>query len=107
MNTKLAAVIQKVKAGDANAINSTQGGTNAALIAFYQMETGRRDFRTFKNWKDAGYSVKKGEKGYPIFSRPVRVIEEETGKVINKSGKMKFLTCYLFHDGQVEITKHV
>ena len=55
MNTKLAAVIQKVKAGDANAINSTQGGTNAALIAFYQMETGRRDFRTFKNWKDAGY----------------------------------------------------
>lgn len=109
MTAKLKATIERVKAGDADAIKATTGSTNAALIALYQVETGRRDFRTFKAWKEAGYSVKKGEKGFPIFSRPARVIAAENNKPtpITKSGKpVRFFTCYLFHDGQTERRTH-
>lgn len=82
----------------------SQGVFNQWLIAGYEAITGQTDFRTFNDWKKAGFKVRKGEQGFPIFSRPVAVIQAENGKEVTADEKY-FSTCYLFHVGQVEAIK--
>lgn len=91
------------KAGDGSI--ESAGGVNAMLLAAYRGETGREDFRSFKKWKEAGYKVKKGEKGFPVWSRPIGYIKAEQGKEVSAEEGQHFGTCYLFHDGQVEPMK--
>lgn len=79
------------------------GGVNSMLIAGYRAETGQHDFRSFKHWREAGYQVRKGSKGFPIFSRPIGAIKEERGKEASADDFKFFGTCYLFHRGQVEV----
>ena len=83
-------------------IGQEMGATNEYLMAMYRRETGRSDFKTFKGWKEVGARVKKGEKGFAIFSRPLSVIKAEKGEEGVELGSKKFGVCYLFHDGQVE-----
>lgn len=80
----------------------SKGNVNPLLISFYQLETGCTDFRTFKAWKEAGYMVRKGAKGYPIFSRPIGKIKEEKGLTTNEGDYSHFGTCYLFNESQVD-----
>lgn len=75
---------------------------NEMLILQYKAETGATIFRTFKQWKEQGFSVKKGEKGFPIFSRPISAIKAEQGKDSSPEESKFFGTCYLFHENQVE-----
>jgi hypothetical protein len=75
---------------------------NELLILQYKAETGCTIFRTFKAWKDQGFSVKKGEKGFPIFSRPIAAIKAEQGKEASPEENKFFGTCYLFNENQVE-----
>lgn len=75
---------------------------NEILILQYKAETGAQTFRTFKGWKEIGFSVKKGEKGFPIFSRPIAAIKAEQGKEPQPGEGKFFGTCYLFHEKQVE-----
>lgn len=76
---------------------------NDLLLECYKSETGCNDFRKFNQWKEAGYKVKKGSKGFPVFSRPVGVIKEEkTGQAQNEDSYKFFGTCYLFNESQVE-----
>lgn len=47
--------------------------------------------------------VKKGEKGFPIFSKPIqKKAKEEEGEQDEKKGPKYVHTAYLFHEGQVE-----
>lgn len=103
-NPRKAEMRQLVKTGQdtGKIIKGKPGSVNEFLIACYKAETGQEDFRTFKSWKDAGMMVKKGERGFPIFSRPVSVIKAEKGKEANEEEAGLFGTCYLFHSGQVE-----
>jgi len=71
---------------------------NEILVAEYKKETNAQEFKTFARWKNEGYKVKKGSKGLPAFSQPVKGNEEEAKKF--------FFTAYLFNENQVEkITK--
>lgn len=77
---------------------------NDLLIEMYAKEIGcsKSDFHTFWGWKEKGYKVKKGEKGFAIWSRPKDVIHEErTGQEANDEHKF-FGLAYMFHKGQVE-----
>jgi len=85
-----------------NPLFKSSGNVNRLLIASYQAETGQTDFRTFKGWKEAGYKVTKGQRGWPIFSRPIATIKAEQGKEASEDEAGYFGTCYLFHTGQVE-----
>lgn len=80
------------------------GGVNAFLMACYRKETGQTDFRTFNDWKSAGFKVKKGESSYPIFSRPSNVLKTEKGQEVGDDERRFFYICHLFHAGQVEQT---
>jgi hypothetical protein len=102
-NPRRAEMRDRVKAArETGALDKTQGSVNRMLIAQYMNETGQSDFRTFKDWGAAGMKVRKGERGYPIFSRPLGAIAAETGKEIDSESARQFKTCYLFHAGQVE-----
>ena len=75
---------------------------NEMLVHTYKIQTGAKFFRTFKTWKEMGFFVKKGEKGFPIFSRPIGILKAEKGKETNDDDFSRFGTCYLFHENQVE-----
>jgi hypothetical protein len=77
---------------------------NDLLIAMYakQIGCGTSDFNTFYGWKLKGFKVKKGEKGFAIWSRPKDTIKEEkTGQKAEDENKF-FGLAYMFHKGQVE-----
>lgn len=75
---------------------------NEILVETYKAETGCTQFKTFKTWRELGYKIKKGSKGFPIFSRPIGVIKEEKGKQASEDEFKYFGTCYLFNESQVE-----
>lgn len=80
---------------------------NDLLIEMYakKIGCGTSDFNTFYGWKLKGFKVKKGEKGFAIWSRPKDVIrEEKTGQQADDEHKF-FGLAYMFHKGQVETEK--
>ncbi len=70
---------------------------NACLELIYTSETGQSEWKTFLGWKEAGYGVVKGEKGFPIWGRP---IECKDGGTDERAFEF-FPVSYLFHAGQV------
>jgi antirestriction protein ArdC len=74
---------------------------NDILLIQYKAETKATTFKTFKQWKETGKVVKKGERGYPVFSRPIGVIKAEKGKEARPEENKYFGTCYLFNENQV------
>lgn len=74
---------------------------NQIIVEGYKLETGAETFKTFKQWKSDGFLVCKGEKGYPVFSKPSTKLKEERG--INTEGERAyFFTAYLFNEKQVK-----
>lgn len=74
---------------------------NTLILEEYKQATGAQEFKTFKAWKEEGKIVRKGEKGFPIFSRPIKKIkEEQTGE--EQTGRTYFGTATVFHNLQVE-----
>jgi len=66
MNTQLTQLAKKVKP-----VLPVDMSMNEYLVHLYKVQTGCITFRTFKAWKELGFFVRKGEKGFPIFSRPI------------------------------------
>jgi len=81
------------------------GLINKLIVAEYQEATGAQDFKTFKDWKEEGLIVKKGEKGFPVFSKPIKGKKDEKqpqDQEKEKKGPVYFATAYLFNETQVE-----
>ena len=76
-------------------------GVNEWLIAYYKRTTGAEIFKTFGDWKKEGFFVTKGEKGFPVFSRPIGKIKEEKGQEATDQEFSRFGTAYLFNNKQV------
>ena len=88
---------------------------NEVLEAMYRAQSGQNDFDTFRGWKERGYFVEKGAKGFPVWSRPksrnaeaneMTKTETPDGVEVNLNGGEKkapsFWVSYLFHAGQVK-----
>ncbi len=75
---------------------------NAAIVSACYTSDEHHTFNTFWQWKDQGQSVKKGEKGFPVWAQPVK------GKEKNPEAKKEeyeyWPLCYLFSNQQVEPT---
>lgn len=105
---KLAAQARKMR--DIEALKATSELEQMAILAkplnryikkIYNL--GNAEIKTFKQWKDAGYLVKKGEKGYLFFSTPKTFKKEvETKKGKEEIAFSRFCKCYLFSQEQVE-----
>ena len=78
---------------------------NACLEVIYREQTGQTEFHTFRDWKAKGYSVRKGEHGFMLWSTP-KIMKFETGKTLangdpEKETVERFAVAYVFHAGQV------
>lgn len=75
---------------------------NMRLIQYYE-SFGFSDFRTYKQWKEAGKQVKKGEKAFLVWAKPLssqKPKEEATAE--DQDGPEFFPLCYLFAASQVQ-----
>src|SRR5690554_8198749 len=45
---------------------------NSILLAIYKDETGCSTFRRFDEWKEAGFTVKKGETAFRVWGSPIK-----------------------------------
>jgi hypothetical protein len=66
---------------------------------FYEGE--KHEFNTFKGWLEVGKVVKKGEKGYVIWGRPIKGEQKNEEQEVEKRYKM-FPLSYIFRDDQVK-----
>lgn len=78
---------------------------NACLEVIYREQTGQTEFHTFNDWKAKGFIVRKGEKGFMLWSTP-KTFTFETGAMDAKGEPEKesierFALAYVFHAGQV------
>lgn len=72
---------------------------NACLELIYSSATGASEWKTFLGWKESGYRVIKGERGFPIWGRP---IECKASEGASEAHALEFFpVSYLFHAGQV------
>ena len=78
------------------------------LLRFHYACSGYKDLKTFKEWKEAGYTVRKGEKALLIWGSPIASkSEKERIEDLKKQGKEEetkddfFPLCYLFAECQV------
>ena len=87
---------------------------NWFILEFIYMKEnpGCADFKTFMEWKGEGYSVKKGARGFPVWSRPKRSErkgerqrEDGTTEEVTLNGPERFHMAYLFSNLQVEREK--
>lgn len=80
---------------------------NEGLVELYSTQTGQRIWHTFKGWLDTGFSVRKGESGFPIWAQPRPMTgkekpETQPADVSGAENPAWFPVCYLFHAGQVQ-----
>ena len=84
--------------------------TANGLLRFYYACKGYTNLKTFKEWKEAGYIVRKGEKALLIWGMPITSkLEKQRIEQLKKQGKEKeakakedfFPLCYLFAENQV------
>jgi len=87
---------------------------NDMIMLLYQKKAGTEDFRTFSAWLQAGFKIKKGERGWIIWGqkRSAPVPGQSVGaglapghpqQVDEMTAEYKFFpTCYLFNENQVE-----
>jgi hypothetical protein len=78
---------------------------NEAIVReIYEPETGQTEFHTFYDWRKKGKTVKKGQHGLAIWSRPItakEVEDAETAEEDTEKGFKFFGIAYLFSAAQV------
>lgn len=88
---------------------------NELLTDIYSNQARAREWDTFKGWKKRGYYVAKGERGFAVWSRPIKAddAETDTGNTdtdageSGESGETKperenFYVAYIFCAAQVK-----
>lgn len=88
---------------------------NELLTDIYSAKAQAREWDTFKGWKKRGYYVAKGERGFAVWSRPIKAddAETDTGNTdtdageSGESGETKperenFYVAYIFCAAQVK-----
>ena len=94
---------------------SSEKSINEILTDIYSNQAQAREWDTFRGWKKRGYYVAKGERGFAVWSRPIKADETETDTgntdtdagESGESGETKperenFYVAYIFCAAQVK-----
>lgn len=85
-------------------LGTTEAETvNEFVINLYRNEE-HQEFNTFKGWKKLGYTVKKGSKGFFVWSKKRTGTEKATNPNEDDKEFKFFSLAYLFSNAQVELT---
>ena len=74
---------------------------NEAIIATYYKNETHQEFKTFNQWIAAGYRVRKGEKAFCVWAKPLSKQLEAKGQELGEAHDF-FPMCFLFSNAQVE-----
>jgi len=79
-------------------------GINDLIKAQYYEQAGTNDFRTFTDWHEAGFKIKRGEKGWIIWAQKRAAPKPDQSPQPSEEVDeyLFFPTCYLFNVNQVE-----
>lgn len=89
----------------AEQLNAAAVTLNFIIIGMYQAESGCKEFKTFNDWKEAGFKVKKGVSGFAVWGTPKKItkaLETESGEELESDPQEFWPLCYLFNENQVE-----
>ena len=80
------------------------------LLRYYYQSKGYTDLKTFRQWKEEGFSMKKGEKAILLWAQPVASSQSkeaatEAGKTEEEAKEDYFPVCYVFAACQVQPMK--
>jgi len=75
---------------------------NEALLMMYSEGTEAAEFKTFKQWKEAGYSVIKGQIAYRIWGKPLKASKQQPDNPDEQKEYKLWPMCCLFSNLQVE-----
>ncbi|NCP61498.1 MAG: ArdC family protein [Flavobacteriales bacterium] len=81
-------------------LEALEKNVNAVLIDMYKNDEHRK-FKTFRSWQKKGYKVKKGEKGFFVWSKKLKGTEKAEKPEDDKEFKF-FGIAYIFSNAQVE-----
>mgnify|MGYP003527946290 FL=1 len=74
---------------------------NEGLIDMYKNEK-HQEFKTYNQWKNEGFNVRKGEKAFNIWAKPLEAQKpEENATPEDESSRKFFPLCFLFSNAQV------
>lgn len=78
---------------------------NFYILNFIYDVEGAEEFKTFKQWKNEGYTIKKGSKAFVLWGQPRELSnpgkEEQAEDPESGEDETFFPVCYLFSDKQV------
>lgn len=100
---------QLKKAVQQGAIPESEDGTINALLRFFYAQQGHTELKTFDEWKEAGYIVRKGQKAILLWGRPRKhdrdkeaaTAGEDTEQQTSEQQDDFFPVCYVFSNLQV------
>lgn len=80
---------------------------NEGLLMTYKIETGCQTFKTFHQWKEDGYRVKKGVASFRVWGSPINAKAKEADPESTDQGEEAkqyeyWPMCSLFNESQVE-----
>lgn len=77
---------------------------NEGLKRIYSTD-GHTELKSFKQWKESGQIVRKGEKALMLWAKPLSSQKEKEGKTEEAEGRDFFPVAYVFSNLQVEPLK--
>ena len=108
---KLSDISRNAKAAAENAVGNGASpfilmmNVNKLIETFIYNPEGNLEFKTFKQWKEAGYTIKKGSTAFLFWGQPLKdkYVDEETGEITEEEPDTEkfFPLAYLFSNEQV------
>lgn len=76
---------------------------NEILMGVLYNRNRNLEFKKFREWKQEGYTIKKGEKGYMLWAQPLSELKKQEGAApeTEEEENSFFPVCYLFSNEQV------
>lgn len=78
---------------------------NQMLLKMHAQESGAKQFFRFNEWKEKGYSVKKGEQSFRIWGSPIKAGKTTDDQAAENDAEKKYKfwpMCCVFNEFQVE-----
>lgn len=76
---------------------------NSVIAEQYRTNTGAKEFKTYKQWKEAGFQVLKGSKAFVLWAQKEKVFKKDEGGTPTEQTDYEFFPmAFLFSDLQVE-----